>query len=317
MIELFDTIYNVIMPVLLAVGVGVIYGHFFKPDPKVLSSVVIYVFAPALVLEGMTNAGLNADELAQITALIFSTSALMAIIGFILSRALHLDKYRASAFMLSVVVYNGATYGIPFNEFAFGLDARQLAIVYYSVTVLVTNTLGVYLASRGTSTSTKNAMLNIIKLPAIYAALIGLILNFSGIVLVTSPDDIVTGQMIVPLPLARTIHSLAFASVPLMAILLGIQFNRSRFKADNLTPVLAASATALIIAPFVAASLASLFGFDGLMIQVGIVQFAMPTAIVTTVLTTQFGGDIEFVSATVLVSTIGSIVSLSLLLLLV
>jgi hypothetical protein len=219
--------------------------------------------------------------------------------------------------MLSVVIFNGATYGIPFNEFAFGLDARQLAIVYYSVTVLVTNTLGVYLASRGTSTSTQSAVLNIIKLPAIYAAFIGLIFNFSGIALVTSPDDIITGQMIVPLPIGRAIHSLASAAIPLMAILLGIQLNRLRFKADNLIPVLAASATALIIAPLVAASLVPVFGLDGLVRQVGIVQFAMPTAIVTTVLTTQFGGDTEFVSSTVLVSTIGSIVSLSLLLLIV
>jgi malate permease and related proteins len=315
MIEVIDTIYNVIMPVFLAIGVGVIYGHFVKPDPKILSGLVIYIFAPAIVLEGMTNAGLNADELAQIAALIFTVSALMSIIGFVLSRLLQLNKYQASAFMLSVVLFNGATYGIPFNEFAFGLDARQLAIVFYSITVLVTNTLGVYLASRGTSTSTKNAILNIIKLPAIYAAFLGLFLNFSDVALVTSTDDIIAGQMIVPLPLGRTIHQLANASVPLMAILLGIQFNRSRFKADNIVPVLVASATSLIIAPLVAASLVSMFGLDGLTRQVGIMQFAMPTAIITTVLTTQFGGDTEFVAATVMVSTIGSILSLGLLLL--
>ena len=315
MIEVIDTIYNVIMPVFLAIGVGVIYGHFVKPDPKILSGLVIYIFAPAIVLEGMTNAGLNADELAQIAALIFTVSALMSIIGFVLSRLLQLNKYQASAFMLSVVLFNGATYGIPFNEFAFGLDARQLAIVFYSITVLVTNTLGVYLASRGTSTSTKNAILNIIKLPAIYAAFLGLFLNFSDVALVTSTDDIIAGQMIVPLPLGRTIHQLANASVPLMAILLGIQFNRSRFKADNIVPVLVASATSLIIAPLVAASLVSMFGLDGLTRQVGIMQFAMPTAIITTVLTTQFGSDTEFVAATVMVSTIGSILSLGLLLL--
>ena len=46
-------------------------------------------------------------------------------------------------------------------------------------------------------------------------------------------------------------------------------------------------------------------------------QSAMPTAVTTSVRATEFGADAEFVSATILVSTLASVITLSVLLSLV
>jgi len=70
----------------------------------------------------------------------------------------------------------------------------------------------------------------------------------------------------------------------------------------------------LLLGPLIAVGLVALLGISGLTRQVAIVQSAMPTAVVTGVLASEFGADAEFVTATILVSTITSVATLSVLL---
>ena len=61
-------------------------------------------------------------------------------------------------------------------------------------------------------------------------------------------------------------------------------------------------------------SLAALLGIAGLARQVSIVESSMPTAVISSVLATEFGSDPEFVTAVILVSTLASSITLSVLL---
>jgi len=58
-------------------------------------------------------------------------------------------------------------------------------------------------------------------------------------------------------------------------------------------------------------------GITGLTRQVILTESAMPTAVISGVLAAEFGADTEFVTATILVSTLLSIVTLSVLLALI
>ena len=315
--ELLDTMYNVLVPIFLVIGAGTLFGRHFKPDPKMLSGIVVYVFAPAMVLRGMANAEIEGGEITQIFTVMMVTSGLMALIGLLLARMMGLEKRQESALMLSVVLFNGASYGFPLNKFAFGDQAEQIAIVYFSASVIVANTLGIYLASRGTGIATKKSIMNIIKVPTIYATFIGLFLNFNEVRLVLTPEEIDTVIHAIPLPLARAIDLLGDAAVPGMLVLLGIQLERTPFSRRWLRPVLVASGTALIIAPGVAAGMATLVGLSGLPFKVGVIEFAMPTAIIAGAFATEFGGDSEFVTTAILVSTLLSVLTLSVLLVII
>jgi predicted permease len=77
---------------------------------------------------------------------------------------------------------------------------------------------------------------------------------------------------------------------------------------------LLASGIRLLAAPLIALALALALGVSGLTRQVSIVQSAMPTAVFSGVLATEFGNDSDFVTAVILVSTLLSILTLSVLL---
>jgi len=94
---------------------------------------------------------------------------------------------------------------------------------------------------------------------------------------------------------------------------LGIQLSRTSLR-GRIGPVLLASGLRLIVAPLLAVPLALALGLSGLTRDVAIVQSAMPVAVVSGVLATEFGSDADFVTATILVSTLLSIVTLGILL---
>jgi hypothetical protein len=169
------------------------------------------------------------------------------------------------------------------------------------VTAVEANTLGVYLASRGTA-SVRRSLHNVLTVPLPYATALGLILN--------------VGHVTLPLPLNRAITLLSQATVPCMLVILGLQLSRTSVK-GRLGPILLATVTRLAIAPLVAFPLAALLGLSGVARQVSIIEASMPSAVMSGVLATEFGSDAEFTTAVVLVSTLASIVTLSILLSLV
>jgi predicted permease len=60
----------------------------------------------------------------------------------------------------------------------------------------------------------------------------------------------------------------------------------------------------LLVSPFVALLLIPLFGLAGPARQALVLEAAMPTAVLTTVLATEFNAEPSFVSTTVLVTTL-------------
>jgi len=98
-----------------------------------------------------------------------------------------------------------------------------------------------------------------------------------------------------------------------MLALLGIQLSRASIR-GRIKPIVMAAGMRLIVSPVIAVALVALLGLSGLTRQVAIVQASMPTAVIAGVLTTEFGGDIDFVTGAILVSTVASTVTLSVIL---
>ncbi|NEP50261.1 MAG: AEC family transporter, partial [Moorea sp. SIO3C2] len=68
------------------------------------------------------------------------------------------------------------------------------------------------------------------------------------------------------------------------------------------------------VAPLIAHTVGQALGLEGLNLQVLVLQSAMPVAISTVVLVTEFGGDAPLVARTVVLSTLVSFLSLPLVL---
>ena len=310
MFDLLSIMLNVIAPILLVMGAGFVIGKRYNPDPRTLSVYLIYLFTPSLVFKGIYDTKLETNQLLALTVLVLGVAFGTLGIAWLAARSLKFNTRSQSALLLAVLLVNAANYGISINKFAFGDDAANIGIVYYVVNSMLGNILGVYLASRGSS-SVKEAMLNVLKVPIIYAALFGLLLKVTEITL--------------PLMLERSVTIASEASIPLMLALLGLQLSRISFRpeekdedtlATNWFAVALATSIRLLIAPVISFTLASLFGLTGLVFKVAILQSAMPTAVLASALATQFGGDAKYVSMVTMVATLTSVLTLGVLILL-
>jgi len=298
MTPFLDVAYNVLGPIFLIIGLAVLIDRRFAPDPRVFSRVVVYLFSPCLIFTGIARSDLQAEEMGLLLAVAALTTLLMALVGWGLTRLFRFERKLTSAFMLSVVLINAGNYGLPLNEFAFGQAGLDRAIVFFVMTAVMANSLGVYLASRGTA-SVRRSLLNVVTVPLPYATVLGFLVNVNNVAL--------------PVAVDRAVTLLGQAAVPCMLVILGLQLSRTSVQGQT-GPILLATGTRLFIAPLIAVALTGLLGVSGLARQVAVIQASMPTAVTAGVLATEFGSDAQFTTAVILVSTLASIVSLSVLL---
>lgn len=289
---------NIIAPIFIIVGLAALIDRKFKPDARALSAIAVYLLSPCLVLDNIATSSLQTDEVWQIVAMALLSSLIMVIIGIGISRTLGFERGLATGFALTVGLLNTGNYGLPVSDFAFGKEGLQRAVIFFVVSAVWTNTVGIYVASRGTGT-TRQALLNVFKGPLLYAMALGFILNLTGLGM--------------PTPVARAVGLLSQATVPFMLVVMGLQLSRTSVR-GRAGPLALAVATRLLIGPLIAVGLATLLGLTGLTRQVTILQAAMPSGVMSGVLATLFGGDAEFVAATILLSTLASIATLSVLL---
>jgi predicted permease len=94
-------------------------------------------------------------------------------------------------------------------------------------------------------------------------------------------------------------------------VLLGLLISRMSIREARWGLVALAAAIRLLGGAAVGFILATLLGQNGLAYPVGILQCAVPTAVMANALATEFGGDAQFTSAVTLISTLASIVTLT------
>ena len=288
---------DVMLPVTLAVVLAVIFGKFVKVDARPISQTVIYLFGPCLILYSLLSRPIDSSALLGIFALSFLSTLFLVGIGWLIARALKVDQPLQATIMLSMSLGNTGTIGLPLAEFAFGVEGLQYAAVFYVTTTVVANILGVYLPSAG-QVSFKEIVIRILKVPMIYAAVIGVALNLMGV------------QM--PLFLERTTYLLGYPAVAGGIAFMGIRLANMKLK-GNLKPILLTSLARVLLTPLVGLFTALILNSDPLVRDVGILQISVPTALFTAMFAEEFGGESEVASGIILMSSVFSLITLSVL----
>jgi predicted permease len=293
---------NVVLPVFLVASVAALAQTRLRLDVQTVSRATFYLFAPALVFDGLASSDVGADEFGQIVAVVLAVTIILWVLGAIAGRLLQLQGPTQAAFLAAILLMNAGNYGLPVNLFAFGQAGLARASVYFTMSALLSSSLGVFLTARGHA-STLMALRRMAGVPLAYAAILGLIINL--------------GHVTVPEPLLKAIHLLGQASVPAMLVVLGVKLTetfRRQQRAVNLPALGSVAVLRLIAAPALAWVACWALGIHGLDRSVAIAQSAMPTAVMTTILSTEFESDPPFAALCVLVTTLASLVTLTLLL---
>jgi predicted permease len=244
---LFDIFANNLMPILLLSAAGYLLGKFFPVDAPSVGRVTFYVLSPILVFNLLTQSQLVLGKI--VTMLLFGASciAIMAAAAYLVGRLMNVPKEALVAIVLTSAFGNSGNYGLPLVSFAFGQEALTYAGIYFVASSLMLNTLGVIIASLG-RLSVKDALLAFLKVPAVYAIFLALLIVRLGWTL--------------PVPLERAVSLAAGGAVPMMILLLGLELQRARWDHNHLGVVIVSVFLRLIAAPLTALGLSLPFDLN-------------------------------------------------------
>lgn len=303
---------NTVLPVFLVAGSGFLLAKTMKLDGRTVGRILFFLSTPSLVFRGLYQSEISYASVGRIALSAMTIMLVAAVLGWLI--AWDQDRRRRVAVTLCAMLGNNGNMGLPISYFALGEAGLALATIYYITNSFLGNTLGVFIASMGRTgspsagdatageakgASVGEAFRSTLKVPILYAALLGILINGMGWEL--------------PMGLFRPIDLLADLAIPGMLVLLGIQLSSAPLVARQ--SVLArVVALRLLGTPLLAFLLCWVMGFTGLERNVILLQSAMPTAVITTVLATEYDAAPRFVATVIFFTTLVSMVTLSLLL---
>ncbi len=288
MIKLFYLFLNNLTPILLIAGSGYVLGKRFHIDPRMFSQVVFYFFSPCLVFNSLAKNQLSEKDFLSVAGFAVAMVVVVGLFSWGIGSAFRLERHLLAAVMITSMFDNAGNLGLSVTSFAFGEAALAVSSVIFVIYSSLTNTVGAVIASLGKS-GLRKAALVLLKMPALYALTLGVLFSRQGWKL--------------PVFLDRGVSMAANATIPCMLILLGVQLQRARWTGHRLA-LTTATTLRLLVAPLIAFGLSILFGLHGATRQASILEASMPSAVLCTILATEFDVEPAFVTSVVFLTTI-------------
>lgn len=286
---------NNLLPILLIAACGFALGRTTRVEPRTLGRVTFNIFSPVLIFRLLTDSRLEMGRIAQMFGFTTAIMLVMGSLAYLAGLLLKLPRPVLVVLVLTTAISNSGNYGMPLIAFAFGDQALAYASIYYVVLAILTNTVGVLWASLG-HMNFKQALFGLLKVPMLYALAIALLFIRTG--------------WAIPAPLDRGITILAGAAVPSMLVLLGLELSHFSWS-KHVSAIIASLILRLLAGPLVGSGLAAVFHLEGAARQAGITQTGMPTAVITTVLASEYNLEPQLVTAIVFFSTLLSPLTLT------
>lgn len=232
---------------------------------EVLNLVVLYVCLPAAALIYVPRLHVDASLLGVI-----ATPWLLAVVTVALvtlaTRTFKFRRDEHAVLLLCVALGNTSFIGYPMVRALLGEAALPYAVVYDQFgTFVLLSTFGLYVLAKygGDAPPTgRQILLRILKFPPVWALLLGL---------TVMPEQ-------PPTWIAAALQKLADALLPLAMLAVGLSI-QLRMPRDEVKPLAVGLMLKLVILPALALPLALLFGLHDDLLQVSVLESAMPTMI--------------------------------------
>lgn len=292
-------IIDILLPIFLVAGSGYAIGRVLRLDPQPLTKIVFYLLTPALIFHSIYTHTVAGREVGTVILFVMILHLALIVLGLIGARIMRLDDNLRIAVTLSLSFNNVGNYGLPLLLFAFGEPGLALGVIYMVSHIAMQATLGVGIAVWSKDRSLRTFTNALLSVPWVYALVIALLLH--------------TTAVAIPSWLARPIELLAQAAIPLQLLVLGIEL--SWVKLGSVFRLAAPITLAkLLIPPLLAWGLTAALGIGGLLRAVLIIQASTPTAVNTLILALRYKRRADLVAAIVLLTTVGSLITIGILL---
>ncbi len=279
-------ILNVVLPTFIVILIGFLFGKITKINIGAVVDVVIYIGMPALAFTSMLD-----KEIVLIDASKVWASAVIIILGCGLFAWLvfTLIRQKHSGLYVPIAMMNSVNIPFPITYLAFGSEGLFAAILFYIPQSLLAYTLGIFVIA---GKNWKENIKEVFKIPPIYAAILGLVLNLADVTvpeLVLNPLSFI-GTMVIPL------------------VLLVLGYNLAKVKLTSIPTTLLASFLRVGVGLGFGFLVAGLFNLTGVLRAVVILDSAMPAAATASILATKYDNEAELVASVVFVTTVASLV---------
>lgn len=288
---------DAVLPAFLIAALGYVVGRRFSLDRKTLSRICLYILIPALTFDSLVSSTVDfavAGRLVLAAVLLPLAQSLLYLAFF---RVLRWDALFAKTMLLVTVFSNAGNFGLPICLFAFGQEGMDLAVVFMVTQAVMIATFGTYIAASGRIDS-GTPMSQVLRMPAVYAALVGLLMRLAKIQ--------------VPEAIGRPVGLLSQACVPVFLLLLGLQLTASGGTRIPWTRLATGIGLRLVAGPALSYLVGAGLGLRGLPLKILVLEGAMPTPVNATILAEEFQVGPEVVSKATMAGTVASLVTVPL-----
>jgi malate permease and related proteins len=283
---------------LVMIAIGMLlrrFGVVKREHASILVQLTLYVLLPALVLDIMVGANLDWG-LVLVPFVAFAATAVMAPLGLLFARSLRLGRSATGAVILMVAIANTGFFGLPLIAASGGDYSLPVALMYDAlgtgVLIWTFNPLVASWFGRGEmedAVGVRRAMSGLL-LPPMWALVIGLILNLSGV------RDL---WDFVQFP----VQYLAAALLPVVMLYAGMVLDWSGI-ADNWRIIAGVSVLKLALMPLVAFGAGYVLGFRGGDLETLTVLGAMPSGMMALVMGAYYRLPVSLLAGGVAVTTV-------------
>jgi len=291
----FTLIFNSLIPLILVTLVGVFLKIFVAKDSWVdtLNGVALYALFPALILRGIGLIKLNNSIDFGFIGINFALLILIIAMLFIGAKLFKLNKRLTNTYVAAVFFANIGYLGYPIIT---SLIAGSEAIVSIHIAIYTTLLFSIVLAILEYSKEgrlDKKLIFNIFKNPLILSVIISLIL--------------VVFKIRLPFVLNKAIDTLANSATPTVLIALGI-FLATKIPKVKKIHLITLITLKLIVMPLI--FLLIYYIYPTKEFAISVLESAMPVALTPFVLSKFYPLDSNLIVASIVISTILSLITL-------
>jgi predicted permease len=272
-------------------------GVLRREDARPINAVIIYAGLPAFIFNAVHGAALRPD-LWAVVAVAWVVFSVMALLGWLVARALKLPRTIAGGFIIVTALGNTGYIGYPITQ-AF-LGAKELPeAIFYDIfgTVGALVLVGLLVAQRyGDNEEARvNPLRELLTFPAVWALAAALALRPFAIPVLVSDGLGLLASMVAPLIMLSVGLTLRVSTIGRSWASLG-----------------AASVLRLLVAPAIALVVGLLLIGQGAALRATVLEAGMPSMMLTLVVGERFGLDSDFIASAIFVTTALSAVTLPL-----
>lgn len=307
--EIFQILCNDILPLLFFIGAGYWLDGSFKLDLNTYNKLVIWVVLPCFMFYSMAQYEPDADTLFIIPAEILLL-VVMACLSRVTSRFFHLENRQRAVFQAASTYSNAGNIGIALILFIYSHapyadggnapflpEARGTVVLLMILMNIAVNLFGACQIGAH-AVSPMSVLRFLIKMPALYAVIAGLLVQYFSISL--------THTFLWPV-----LHHFSGAFIVLVTMIVGAHLHRARMRRP--TPaVLFTSFQKLIVSPLLAWAIITLFGgFTATEAQVFLIASAIPPSFTIVMYAAEYKNNSDLAAQSVLVSTFLGIITMT------